>query len=310
MIDCEKLPVKKEGDAVNTERNDPKSLILLTISMLVFGSVGIFRRLIPLSSALIAFFRGVIGCAVLVFLVLLQGKKRGSIPQGKTIALLALTGALIGINWLFLFESYNFTSVSIATLCYYMEPTFVIVFSCLLFREKMTVKKAVCTAVALIGMVLISGIIESGIPGEGEGKGILFGLAAACFYASVVLLNKRITGVDPYIKTIIQLAAASAVMVPYLLLTKGFVHVNWTTSSVLLLLLIGAVHTGICYAMYFGSMEGVKTQTLALFSYIDPVTALILSALILKERLSALAILGAVLILGSAMVSEFEKKPA
>ncbi|MBO6013996.1 MAG: EamA family transporter [Oscillospiraceae bacterium] len=295
---------------MNPERNDPKSLILLTVSMLAFGSIGIFRRLIPLSSALIAFFRGVIGCIFLLIFVLLQGKRRGKLPERKKILLLFITGALIGINWVFLFESYNYTTVSIATLCYYMEPTFLILFSCILFREKMTAKKTICTVIALIGMILISGILETGIPGEGEGKGILFGLAAACFYASVVLLNKSITGVDAYIKTMIQLAAASAVLVPYLVLTDGFVSSGWSVSAALLLLLIGAFHTGLCYTMYFGSMEGVKTHTLALFSYIDPVTALILSAIILKERMSFLSIVGAVLILGSAMASEFERKTA
>ena len=287
-------------------KNDPKSILMLTVSMLAFGSIGIFRRMIPLPSALIAFFRGVIGCLFLLAVVLLRKKKNARITERKTIARLILTGALIGINWVLLFESYRFTSVSIATLCYYMEPTFLVVFSALIFRERLKARKWICTIIALIGMVLISGILESGIPGEGELKGIVLGLGAACFYATVVILNKSIRGVDPFRKTVIQLAAASVVLIPYLLLTREYAGNSWTPTAVLLLLLIGVVHTGLCYTMYFGSMDGVKTQTLALFSYIDPVTALILSAIILKERLSVLAVIGAVLILGSALYSELE----
>ncbi|MBQ6065266.1 MAG: DMT family transporter [Clostridia bacterium] len=281
---------------------------MLTASMLIFGTIGVFRRMIPMDSALIAFFRGAVGCAFIWLFSRLKGKKTRDRTDRKTLVKLIVSGAVIGVNWLLLFEAFNHTSVSVATLCYYMEPTIVILASVVLFREKLTVKKAACALAALGGMVLVSGVTESGLPTGSDRKGILLGLGAACLYATVVLLNKSVRGVDPYFKTTVQLGAAGAVMLPFLLATGGFTGCEWSLKTVGLLLLTGVLHTGVSYALYFGSMDGLKTQTVALFSYLDPVTALLLSALVLRESLSWPGLLGAALILGSAALGELEKR--
>ena len=291
-----------------TDKNNPGSLLMLTLSMLIFGTIGIFRRMLPLDSALIAFFRGLVGSVFLLPLFFRNRRKKPRPMDKKTAGKLMLSGALIGVNWLLLFEAYNHTSVSVATLCYYMAPTFVILGACVFFREAMTLKKALCAVGALAGMALVSGVVESGLPGKGELKGILLGLGAACLYAAVVLLNKTVKETDPYAKTLIQLSCAAAVMLPYLLATGGFSGVQWTAKTVGLLLLVGVLHTGVSYALYFASMDGLRTQTVALFSYIDPVAALILSALVLHESMSWLGVLGAILILGSAVIGELPQK--
>lgn len=290
------------------DKNNPGSLLMLTLSMLIFGTIGIFRRMLPLDSALIAFFRGLVGSVFLLPLFFRNRRKKPRPMDKKTAGKLMLSGALIGVNWLLLFEAYNHTSVSVATLCYYMAPTFVILGACVFFREAMTLKKALCAVGALAGMALVSGVVESGLPGKGELKGILLGLGAACLYAAVVLLNKTVKETDPYAKTVIQLSCAAAVMLPYLLATGGFSGVQWTAKTVGLLLLVGVLHTGVSYALYFASMDGLRTQTVALFSYIDPVAALILSALVLHESMSWLGVLGAILILGSAVIGELPQK--
>lgn len=290
------------------DKNNPGSLLMLTLSMLIFGTIGIFRRMLPLDSALIAFFRGLVGSVFLLPLFFRNRRKKPRPMDKKTAGKLMLSGALIGVNWLLLFEAYNHTSVSVATLCYYMAPTFVILVACVFFREAMTLKKALCAVGALAGMGLVSGVIETGLPGKAELKGILLGLGAACLYAAVALLNKTVKETDPYAKTLIQLSCAAAVMLPYLLATGGFSGVQWTARTVGLLLLVGVLHTGVSYALYFASMEGLRTQTVALFSYIDPVAALALSAIFLHERLSPLSLLGAALILGSAAIGELPQK--
>ena len=281
---------------------------MLTASMLIFGTIGIFRRMIPLDSALIAFCRGMVGSLFLLPFLWKAKRKKPLRADKKTTGKLMLSGAVMGVNWLLLFEAYNHTSVSVATLCYYMEPTIVILASLALFREKLTIKKAACTLAALAGMVLVSGVPETGLPTGSDLKGILLGLGAACLYAAVVLLNKSVRGVDPYFKTTVQLASVGAVMLPYLLFTGGFTGGEWSLKTAGLLLLTGVLHTGVSYALYFGSMDGLKTQTVALFSYIDPVAALILSALVLHESMSWLGVLGAVLILGSAAIGEIKSK--
>ncbi len=313
------------------QHNDPGSMAAMALAMGIFGTIGIFRRMIPLSSAWVAFFRGAIGSLFLIAFVIASrraGRRRNW--DSGTMARLVVSGALIGINWALLFEAYNHTTVSIATLCYYMAPTFVMIMSCLVLREKMTLLKAVCALASLAGMVLVSGILGGAQPDAAEAAeasssvigglfsdvagvftgslseetvGILFGLGAAVFYASVVLINKSIKVSDPYNKTIVQLIAATCVLIPYILMKDGMPQAEWSIELIALLITVGVVHTGLSYALYFGSMEGLRTHTVAIFSYIDPATALILSHFFLHEELSYLGILGAVLILGSALIS-------
>ncbi len=286
--------------------NDRKSTLMFITSMLIFGTIGIFRRYIPLPSAFLAFSRGIMGGLFLLAFMKLKKKDAGQkLPVSAFIGLV-VTGALMGINWILLFEAYNYTTVSVATLCYYMQPTIVILLSPIIFREALTRKKALCATIAIIGMVLVSGVTAEGGTRGGDLRGILLGLGAAAFYASVVIMNNKIQGIEAYQKTTIQLLSAGIVMIPYLALTGGFSSEGFTVTSVLLLLVVGIVHTGIAYVMYFGSMDGLRVQSIALLSYIDPVSALFFSALLLKERLSIPSMIGAVMIIGSAIVSEME----
>ena len=226
------------------------------------------------------------------------------------MVLLLITGALIGLNWMLLFEAYNYTSVSVATLCYYMQPTIVILLSPLVFKEKLKGKRMICALAAVIGMVLVSGVIGGSAGQGGDLKGIACGLGAAALYATVVILNKKIHVEDAIDKTIVQLITAAAVMMPYLALSgRGQMEFDSIgTTTVIMVLIVGIIHTGIAYALYFGSMEKLKAQSVAVLSYLDPVFALILSAVILGERMTVFGIIGAVLIIGSAIISETGNK--
>lgn len=286
--------------------NNKRSLGVFVSSMLIFGTVGVVRRYIPLSSALLAFSRGILGGLFLLVVSLIGTKKTPDKIAFKDMLKLILTGIFIGINWMLLFEAYNHTTVAIATLCYYMEPTIVVLLSPLIFKEKLTGKKAICAATSIIGMILISGVIGNGSLGTGNFIGILLGLGAAFFYSAVVIMNKLTPGIEPFKRTTILLLSAGAVMVPYLMLTDGFNVEGASVGAIVLLVVLGIVHTGIAYTMYFGSMDGLKVQTIAVFSYIDPVSALLFSAFLLREHLSVISIIGAVLIIGSAMISELK----
>lgn len=275
--------------------------------MLIFGTVGIFRRgIVGMSSASIACFRGAAGALFLLIVCLITRHPLKNGLGAKKIALLALAGVLMGFNWILLFEAYTYTTVPIATLCYYMEPTIVTLVSPLLFREKLTGKKWLCVIVSLLGMVLVSGVAEGGLPAAGAGKGVLLGLAAGVLYASVVCINKSAGGVDVYERTFIELISASAVLLPYIFLTEGGFSFPAGGKSIALLLILGFVHTGLAYVLYFGSLDALPAQTVALLSYIDPVSALLFAAIFLGEGLSVPGIVGAVLILGAAAFSEWK----
>ena len=342
------------------------ALASLTASMLIFGTIGLFRRWIPVSSGLLALTRAVLGTLFLLGLRALgvtgpgrseaarAGGGRSKTPResggrrsevlraggderseaapesgpgrseanrnggpgrsessralgGRQALLLPLSGALLGLNWMLLFEAYRHTTVAIATLCYYMQPTILIFLSPTLFREPLRGKQLVCALLSVAGMVLVSGVGGAGTDVL-DGLGIGLGLAAAALYALIIVLNKIMGPVDPWRRTVVQLTAAACALLPYVLLTGGFQEPRLSGGALAALLVVGVVHTGVAYALYFSSMGKLPAQTLALFSYIDPVTALLLSALVLGEALSARGFVGAALILACAVFGEVSKE--
>ncbi len=278
----------------------------LASSMVIFGTIGLFRRFVPFSSGVLAFFRGAIGTLFLLVFSAIRGEKLSSTAIRSNLPVLLLSGAFIGFNWIFLFEAYNYTTVATATLCYYFAPIFVILLSPLVLKEKLTVKKVICVSVALVGMVFVSGILQSGFQFGADIKGVLFGLAAAALYASVMLLNQKLQSISAYEKTIMQLAAAAVVVLPYVLIKESDGFQIPDAKAIVMLLIVSVVHTGIAYVMYFGSMKDLSAQTVAVFSYIDPVLAVLLSAIVLKENIGVTGYIGALLILGATFVCELD----
>ena len=284
-----------------------KAKIQLLGAMGIFGTIGIFVRYIPLSSAMIAFVRGLLGVIFLILVMLLTKQKPDRQAIKKNLLFLCISGAAIGFNWILLFESYKRTSVATATVCYYLAPLFLLLASPLL-GEKLTAKKILCISAALVGMVFVSGITDGPMPSLQELQGILFGVGAAVLYASVLFLNKKLSPIGAYDKTIFQLGAAAIVLFFYLLLTQGVTLPSLSGLQWGLLLIVGVVHTGFAYWLYFGSMKHLPTETIALFSYLDPVLAILLSAFLLGEEMTVSGIIGTVLILGSALYSELPQK--
>lgn len=273
----------------------------IILSMLIFGTIGVFRRWIPYPSSVVALARSVIGLAFLLLVRTAKHERVNRAAVKRNLWKLLLLGAMMGINWIFLFEAYSYTSVAAATMCYYMAPVFIILLAPIVFGEKITPRKGICAAVAVFGMVLVSDVLTSGLHGT---KGLLFGLIAAALYAAVVIGNRTLKDISAEDRTIMQFAGAAAVMLPYVLLTVDLSALEPTPSALMLLLLVGVVHTGIAYVLYFGSIACVSAQTAALLSYIDPVVAVILSLTVLKEPMSPTAMLGAVLVIGAMLVSE------
>lgn len=276
----------------------------LIFSVSVFGTIGIFVRWIGLPSSVIALVRGAVGAAFLLLLARFRHAPIDRAALRRRWQLLLLSAAMMSFNWITLFEAYRYTTVATATLCYYMAPIFVTLISPVLLRERLTARKLLCVFLALAGMVFVSGVPQSGLPGPSEAKGILLALCSAALYAGVILINKYLAGVPAYDRTLLQLACAAAVMIPYILLTEDLSAMSVTPLGAVLLLIVAVFHTGWCYALYFGSMTVLSAQTVALFSYIDPIVAILLSALLLREPLGWSGILGAVLVLGSTLVSE------
>lgn len=272
--------------------------------MAIFGTVGIFVRQIPLPSATVAFFRGAMGLVFLLTVMALTGKRPNLQHIRTNLTVLLLSGAAIGANWILLFEAYRHTTVATATICYYLAPVFVVLASPLL-GERLTGRKLLLTGIALLGMVFVSGVLKGGVSGL---RGIVLAVGAAILYASVMLLNKKLGEISSYDKTVVQLGVAATVILPYCCLSGGFAMADMTPTGYLLLAVVGVVHTGFSYWLYFGALGQLPAKNVALFSYLDPVIAVLLSAVLLREPLGWQGITGAVLILGSALASDLPEQ--
>lgn len=272
-------------------------------AMLIFGTIGLFVKNIELSSSEIALTRGFIGGVTLILATIFLKKKISFEAIKNNLYLLIFSGLAVGLNWIFLFQGYKYTSISNATLSYYFAPVFVTILAPFILKEKLTLSKFLCVLMALVGMFCIVGV--DGINGGSDLIGIAYGLLAAGFYASVILMNKFLKEIDSIEITVIQLISATITLLPYVLYVEGLGILSVSSVSIPYILILGIVHTGIAYLLYFSSFQGLKGQTIAVLSYIDPVFAIIISAVILKEQLGFLQIIGGVLILGSSFLSEF-----
>lgn len=277
----------------------------ITAAMLIFATIGLVRRAMPYSSAMISFFRGFLAMLILIVLRLFNRSVFDKASIKRNFIPLFVSGAMIGINWILLFEAYRFTTIAVATISYYMAPVFTIIASAFILKEKLTAKKAICVSVALLGMVFVSGVIETGISGI---KGVLLSLGAALLYSGDVIINKKIKGTDGMDRTIIQMGAAAVAVLPYWILTDNLSAVEISTEPVLLLLAACIICTALPYWLYFGAIQVVPAQTAAILSYIDPIVAVLLSALFLKEEMSLLTLIGVILVIGSALISETAKE--
>lgn len=279
--------------------------LMLIISMAIFGTLGLFVRYIAISSGELALYRAIMA-AIMIGVYLLVAKQKIPFQSiKKEIPLLLISGMAMGINWILLFEAYKYTTVSVATLSYYFAPVIVTLVCPFLFKEKMTAKQIICFIMSTIGIVLITGIGDVGQSGT-HMIGILFGLGAAMFYATVILLNKFIKGVEGLHRTFLQFVAAILILVPYVVATSGVnLHLldglGWGS-----LLVVGIIHTGITYCLYFSSLKELPGQKVAILSYIDPLVAILISVTLLGETMTVLQAVGGALILGFTFWNEIK----
>ena len=281
--------------------------ISFSMSMAIFGTIGVFTRLISLSSSEIALYRAVLAAIVIALFLALSKKKVFQGIKNKTLVLLFLSGAAMGFNWILLFEAYNYTSLTAATLSYYFAPTIVLLSSPIVMKERLKKTGVLCFLLSSIGLVMV---IAGGGGGRGSDdlKGIFLGLGAAVLYATVILINKKIGEIDGIGRTFLQFISAIIVLTPYVSLKSGFNLIGLDPTGWLSLLVLGIVHTEITYSVYFSSLPLLKGSEISLLSYIDPLTAMLISAFVLSEPTTLLQIAGGVLILGSTLFSELTKK--
>ena len=284
-------------------QKENRSSWMLVASMFIFGTISPFVRRISVFSGELALYRAILA-ALMIGLFLLLTKQRLDLGSAKKeLLLLVLSGGAMGFNWILLFEAYKYTTVSVATLSYYFAPVLVTVVCPLLFQEKLSKKHVLCFVMSTIGLILTTGLSDVG-KGSSDMLGIFLSLGAAVLYAGVVLLNKFIKKVAGIHRTFLQFLAAIVVLIPYVALTSGVTLSGLDSTGWVCLLIVGLVHTGVTYCMYFSSLRELPGQKAAILSYIDPLVAVLVSVTILGEEIGPLQLLGGGLILGFTLLNE------
>lgn len=281
-----------------------KNLVFLIASMIIFGTNGLLVANISLSSAEIVLMRTFLG---FIFLLAVVAARRSfSFAELKADIIPATVGgAALGLNWVLLFGAYRCAGVSISTLVYYCGPMIAIILSPIVFKEKLTANKLIAVIAVAAGMLCISGNVTQGSDMQ---TGLLLGAGAAALYALIIIVAKRVTHMSGLNCSMYELFISFIVMVFYLLINGIKLPVIPSADDIVYVLIIGFVNTGLAYYMYFSALQKLPAQTSSLISYADPLTALIVSALFLGEKLGIVQLLGAVLILGGACLGELKLK--
>ena len=280
--------------------------LMLIASMTIFGTLGIFVRNIPVSSGELALYRAVLAALLIAVFLLVTKQQIPVANMKKELPLLLASGVAMGFNWILLFEAYKYTTVSVATLSYYFAPVIVTLVCPILFKEKLTGKQIVCFVMSTLGLVLITGIGDVG--SGSDFTGILFGLGAALFYATVILLTKFIKNVTGIHRTFLQFLSAIVILIPYVTMTSGVTLGNLNGIGWINLLIVGFIHTGVTYCMYFSSLKELPGQKAAILSYIDPLVAVLISVTVLGESMTFWQVIGGIFILGFTLWNEISPK--
>ena len=129
---------KPAGKSKETAKGEMRPKLMLSVSMAIFGTLGLFTRYIPLSSGELALYRAILAAGLIIIYLAVTRQKIDLKSIRRDIPLLLASGVAMGINWILLFQAYRYTTISAATLSYYFAPVIVTIVSPFLFREKLT----------------------------------------------------------------------------------------------------------------------------------------------------------------------------
>ena len=283
---------------------DKKAFIKYLSALLLFGLNGIVASNIALSSYEIVFLRTLIGSVLLMILFLVSKGKFHIITYGKDTMYIVLSGIAMGTSWMFLYEAYQQIGVSIASLLYYCGPVIVMILSPLIFREKLTAPKILGFLLVLIGIYFVNG---NAVTDGSSTWGIICGAMSAVMYFFMVTLNKQSKNITGMENSVIQLLVSFLTVAVFVGFKQGFV-INIPSDDWHWILILGILNTGIGCYLYFSPLAKLPVQTVAVCGYLEPLSAVVFASILLGEKMTIVQIIGAVCIIGGAMIGELVKK--
>jgi len=285
-----------------------KSVIIFTISMVIFGTLGAVIRFINLPSSEISLIRGLLGVMFLTPFLLVNRRKGMLDDLRANYITLLLTGTALAVNWILYTNAFRYTTIALATISYYIAPVIAVMLSIVFMKERISILKVVCIGFTLTGMVLMINTGKSDNTSYDHFTGILFGFSAAFCYASLMVLNKFIRNLNGLETTLLQLFLSALVLFPYAFFAGEMKPLLQDERSLYILLVLGVVHTGLGFLLFFTGIKGLTTQEIAILSYLDPLTSVLLSCFIFHERMTAMQITGAIMICGVTLAGTLNWK--
>jgi RarD protein len=269
--------------------------IEMTAAMIISGTIGWFVIVSGQPVMDVVFWRCAFGAASLSIVCAALGLLRGHLTW-RVLAIAALGGVAIVVNWLLLFASYSRASISISTAVYNTQPFMLVALGALLLKERLTAAKLAWLAVAFVGMLLIVQSHHEGTTGTDYVTGILLALGAAFFYAIAAIAAKKLKGTPPHLIALIQVCIGVLMLAPF----ASWSSLPSSAASWATLVTLGIVHTGVMYILLYGAIQKLPTHLIGSLSFIYPIVAIIVDFVAFDRRLELVQIGGAVLILFAA----------
>lgn len=279
-----------------------KGALELTAAMVLSGTLGVFVVESGASAFNVVFFRCLFGALALGAYTLARGyfTNHGFTP--KKLALAALGGVFIVFNWVFLFEAYEATSISLATVVYHTQPFYVVLLGALLFRERLTAAKLGWLVVAFAGLVLVSGVSPAD-PGSLSGLGLA--LLAALFYAISTVITKRVTGVRPHLVALVQVLVGIPLLLPF----ADFAAASGLGTGWAWLVGLGLIHTGLMYVLMYAAYQKLPTAKIAVLAFTYPAVAMVADWAVYGHHIGIVQALGVPLIVLASLKVSLAKAP-
>ncbi len=269
------------------------------ISVFLYGTLGFFLAFIDVNSEFVVFCRGTLGCLFILLLLAIKKEKLDIEAIKKNFKYLVICGISLGLNEIFLFIGYKY-AVSLASLGNYTAPITIIIISAILYKDKLSLKQILCIIASFIGIIFLTGVFSNN---NSDIRGLIFGLCGSIGFVTLVFMNKKLRDIGAYDKTIVQLLFSSLTTLPLIFINKSYL-ISYDIKTISILLMLGIIHTGFAYCLYFDSINTLTPIKIAIIGYVEPVMSVLIGALLLNESMDIYKIIGAILILGSAIISE------
>ncbi|WP_342620534.1 DMT family transporter [Rhodoferax sp. GW822-FHT02A01] len=275
--------------------NEKRGVWLMVAGGALLGTIGVFVQEAAQHPLVTVWFRCAFGALALLAWSAANHTLKDLRLSGKALAVACATGCLMILNWAMFFAAIPRTSIAVATVVFHIQPIWVIVFSAIVLRERVSRAQWIATPVALLGLALTTGLLDSNAPQHAADSayvtGLLLCMGGSLSYAGVTLLAKSKQAISPFTLAFWQCAVGCVVLA-----WAPFVF-GWPqqVSAWAWLAGLGAIHTGLAYVILFAGMARLTLGQIAVLQFVYPLAAVLFDWGIYGTTLSLVQIAGVTL---------------